>query len=95
MSFRAGYRRPEPPPIPSVYQVQFTWKSGHQPEAPLLQAAERLRRNEGAGREGGGGEKKRKKSRDPQVNGHPPSHDKVEQLNNRGTQGLLSTFILV
>lgn len=67
--------------------MQFTWKAGQQLEAPLLQAAERLRHNEGGkggGREGersGGVGKRKRKSVEPEVRGH---HRKKEEQKTHG-----------
>ena len=88
-SFRVGHPRPHPLPAPSEYQVQFSWKSG--PDAPLLQAEERLRRNEGAEgkiENGGGGTTKMRNAStvETKSNGVTSSHKK-EQPKINGTQG--------
>ena len=88
-STKAPSFRPRPLPAPSEYQVQFSWKSG--PDAPLLQAEERLRRNKGAEGEienGGGGTTKMRNAStvETKSNGVTSSHKK-EQPKINGTQG--------
>ena len=54
LQYKAGQRRPLPAPIPTEYQLQFTWKtSDEHREGPLL-TAERLLNNGGVGKRKGG-----------------------------------------